>query len=272
MNLSKWDARIRRAEELISSYPFASEGLSFYIRLAAVQKSLYEKIASASGSKLVARAPGALRQEFDPFLLLPLFPAFLSQIGDFSPAPVSQAACSLRSKDAAHWRQFLESFWQAGPDLLLGGEGPAQNLLAWMFLQPYAEYLADRTEREPIHATPSRCPLCSAKPLAGILRPEGDGAKRSLLCALCSTEWAFRRIVCPACGEEDVRKLAIYTAEEFPHVRVEACDTCRTYIKTVDLTKNGRAVPIVDELATIPLNLWATEHSYTKLQVNLLGV
>ncbi len=89
---------------------------------------------------------------------------------------------------------------------------------------------------------------------------------------MCSTEWPFGRILCPACGEENVEKLSVYTASQFPYVRVEACDTCRRYIKTVDLTKNGHAVPLVDELATIPLNLWAKEHGYTKLQVNLLGL
>jgi FdhE protein len=79
-------------------------------------------------------------------------------------------------------------------------------------------------------------------------------------------------MVCPACGEQIVEKLAVYTAEQFPHVRVEACDTCRYYVKTVDLTKNGHALPVVDELATIPLNLWAQEHAYVKLRSNLLGI
>jgi FdhE protein len=53
---------------------------------------------------------------------------------------------------------------------------------------------------------------------------------------------------------------------------VEACDSCQTYIKSVDLTKNGLAVPVVDELATIALNLWAEENGYRKLQLNLLGM
>jgi FdhE protein len=105
-----------------------------------------------------------------------------------------------------------------------------------------------------------------------VLRPEGDGGKRSLICALCSAEWEFRRIVCPACGEEDVHKLAVFSAQELGHVRVEACDTCHSYIKTVDLTKSGHAVPVVDELASIPLNVWAGEHGYTKLQPNILGI
>jgi len=56
-------------------------------------------------------------------------------------------------------------------------------------------------------------------------------------------EWSFGRILCPACGEETVEKLAIYTANQFDHVRVEACETCHYYIKTVDLTKNGLLYP-----------------------------
>ena len=76
----------------------------------------------------------------------------------------------------------------------------------------------------------------------------------------------------PSCGEEDVQKLAVYQAKEFPAVRVEACDSCRSYIKSVDLTKDGHAIPAVDELATIPLNLWAAEHDYRKLQTNVLGI
>ena len=79
-------------------------------------------------------------------------------------------------------------------------------------------------------------------------------------------------MVCPECGEEDVHKLAIYSAEQFKHVRVEVCDSCRRYLKTVDLTKDGHAVPDVDELATIPLNLWAVDHGYSKSQTNLLGI
>jgi FdhE protein len=55
-------------------------------------------------------------------------------------------------------------------------------------------------------------------------------------------------------------------------VRVEACDTCKTYIKAVDLTKYGLAEPVVDEIVTVPLNIWAEEHGYVKLAPNLLGM
>ncbi len=109
-------------------------------------------------------------------------------------------------------------------------------------------------------------------PLLAILRPEGDGGKRSLLCGICGVEWEFRRIVCPNCGEEDKEKLPVYTAEEYPHVRIEACDSCGIYLKAIDLTKNGLAVPEVDEIATVALDFWAREKGYRKLTVDVLGV
>jgi FdhE protein len=273
MNSGKWDARIRRAQDLASSHPFASEGLLFYSGVAKAQKHLYAKIEAACGTRMEARPQGGLRAEFDSALLLPLFPFFLSRIEEDAPGPLSQTAGQLRAASARRWQELLFGFWQDAP----GNHGgatldPTEELIAWTFLQPYAEYLADHTRKEPIHATPSHCPVCGTRPQVGVLRPEGDGAKRSLICALCAHEWDYRRVVCPSCGEENPHKLAVYTAEEFGHVRVEACDSCHSYIKTVDLSKNGLALPVVDELATIPLNLWATEHGYTKLQANLLGI
>jgi len=80
---------------------------------------------------------------------------------------------------------------------------------------------------------------------------EGDGAKRALICHLCRLEWPYRRVICSNCGEEDKEKLPVYIAEQIDYVRIDACDTCRTYLKSVDLTKDGFAVPEVDEIATV---------------------
>ena len=120
--------------------------------------------------------------------------------------------------------------------------------------------------------TQPTCPFCGQKPVAAVLRPEGDGGKRFLLCSHCLTEWEFRRLLCPDCGEENHQKLPVYTVEEYPHIRIEACDTCRVYLKSIDLTRNGLAVPKVDELASVSLDLWAKEKGYTKLQPNLFGL
>jgi FdhE protein len=164
----------------------------------------------------------------------------------------------------------LELIRVAAPGPLLTPDGPGHEFCERILLQAQSE---DRAHSATVPAgVQPQCPFCGEKPVAAVLRPEGDGGKRFLLCSLCFTEWEFRRLLCPNCGEEDKDKLPIYTAEEFPHVRVEACDTCHVYLKAVDLTKNGLAVPEVDELATPALDLWADEHGYTKLQANLFGL
>jgi FdhE protein len=136
-----------------------------------------------------------------------------------------------------------------------------------VLLQPVAERL-----RKPGDGTGSRCPSCGGKPVVGVMRGEGDGAKRALICHLCGSEWAYRRVICANCGEEDKSKLPVYLADGIEHIRVEACDTCRTYLKSVDLTKDGFAVPEVDEIATVSLNLWAEENGYQKIETNILGM
>jgi FdhE protein len=116
------------------------------------------------------------------------------------------------------------------------------------------------------------CLRTHAKAVVAVLRPEGDGGKRYLVCSQCLSEREFRRLVCPSCGEEDPKKLPVYKAEQFPHVRVEACDNCRVYIKCIDMTVDGLAVPEVDEIASITMDLWASEKGYTKLQTNMFGL
>lgn len=256
MTRSKWDQRIRRADELAAEYPFAADVLRFYRHVARLQKDLYAGLAGVGN---------------DLSLLVPRFPDFLESVAAAAPDPLAQCARDLGERAPADWVAALESFWRDAPQFQ-PEPGRTAELLACMFLQPYAEYLADHSEPAPPREAFGTCPFCRARPLAGVLRPEGDGGKRSLICSFCATEWDIGRMVCAACGEQTVEKLAVYTAEQFPHVRVEACDTCRYYIKTVDLTKNGHAVPVVDELATIPLNLWAREHAYVKLRGNLLGI
>ena len=64
--------------------------------------------------------------------------------------------------------------------------------------------------------------------------------------------------------------LPVYTPDAPANARIDACDSCRTYIKTIDLSRDGLAVPTVDDLASLPLDLWARERGYHRLYPNLL--
>lgn len=280
-----WDARIRRAEELSSVYPFAAEGLRFYARIAGLQRNLYDEFERASAKSPVPPMPflpGSLHRELNLPAIVSRLPGFLRMIETLAPMPLAQAAARLMQEGPAASQGRIAELWRelraesardrAEDELDITESYIAEKTLVWLFVQPYAEYLAKRHGPVCVEDTPSRCPLCGAKPIVGVLRPEGDGAKKSLICRLCGYEWAFRRIYCPACGEEREPLMAFYSAPEIAHVRVDVCETCRTYMKSVDLTKTGRAIPLIDELASLPLDLWARENGYRKLQINLLGI
>jgi FdhE protein len=271
MRRPNWDERLKRTEDLAESYPFAREILAFYRKLTAFQKDSYDYLLAACGSETIKRPPGSLREELDLIVLLPKFPVFLALVEQAAPQGLARLARELAARDSNAWMDLLAGYWSSNGAELPLGENPSL-FFARAFLQPYAEYLAGHTDSPPLLTTPNLCPLCSSKPQLGVLRPEGDGARRSLVCSLCLTEWIYRRLICPACGEERDPRLPVYLTEQFDYISVEACDTCKTYLKTVNLTKNGRAVPVVDELAAVPLTLWAEQQGYHKIFPNLLGV
>lgn len=256
-----WQKRVRRAEDLAVQHPFAAELLGFYARLARFQEKLYPRLLRApAGGFSDPLESGQLLSNSEPFLLI---------VEQYGPARLADVALRLRSDEMdSGWPDLLNATWSSTRHV----PSEPQDFLAWAFLQPNAEWVRSRLAAPRSSSSARLCPFCGRRPGAGVLRPQGDGALRSLLCSFCLGEWEFRRIFCPNCAEEDNKKLPVYTTNEFPHIRVECCDSCKTYIKTVDLTKSGLADPVVDEIASAPLDLWAQEHSYIKLHLNLLGL
>lgn len=262
--------RLRRVEKLVARFSFAREILEFYRRIATFQQELYTKIPAQWGRDSVIEPDKPLRAALNLVALLPHFPGFLSLVEHDAPVPLAAAAQAVASKSSAAWTASLADYWEQGGRDTRPAD-PKEQFLSRAFLQPYAEFAAERIAIPPLFGISRVCPLCEAWPMLGVLRPEGDGGKRFLVCSFCAHEWEFRRVLCPACTEEDEKMLPVYVAEEFPHIRVEACETCKFSLRTIDLTKDGNAVPIVDDLAAIPLSLWAEEHGYKRLQPNLLG-
>ena len=267
---AEYEARIRRAERLSAAHPFASEFLNFYKHVASFQKSMRANFAASSALEPARVFAAGNRDALDFTVLLPHYRGFLSVIEQHAPSALQTAARQAALLGSESWIASLNAYWE------LGGKydqevGAFAQFLSRAFLQPHAEHRAAGRAMPPVVSAPRVCPICGARPILGVLRPEGDGGKRRMMCSFCLQEWDFRRIYCPACGEEDEKKLPVYVAEQFPHIRVEACETCKVYVRTIDLTKDGNAVPVVDDLAAIPLSLWAHERGYTRLQPNLLG-
>ena len=257
-----WENRIRRAEELAHQPP--SEVLRLYRDVLGVQKEIAEELGAAS---LSSRDPERLVTEnFDVDIVLPLFDRLLEVLKKQAPARLCAQAKLLLDADGAQQRETLISFVSAGG---IADDSP-RAFFARMLLQPYVELLAAKSTRQGVH-TGTSCPACARKPQLAVLYPEGDGGKRFLACSLCFTEWEFRRVLCPACGETEYTKLPRYTPDEPLAVRVEACETCKCYLKSFDMTVNGLMVPEVDEIASVALDVWAVEQGYRKIQPNVMG-
>jgi FdhE protein len=260
-----WDERIARSRYLAGLHPVAADLLTFYAAVAEYQRSIARRVTPAREDA----AALSLSASVDAACVVDLVPDALAWLERVAPPPMTSAVPLMRRLAPAEWRALVERCLAGDP----AGGSPEEAVRAFVvetLIQPIAEGLAPRPAREGGDA--SRCPFCSRPPVAGVLRDAGQGTTRSLLCGLCLTEWRYVRIGCPACGERTFDALPVFSAEEVPTVRLEGCDTCHSYLKTIDLSKDGRAIPLVDDVATVSLDLWAREQGYRRLRENLLRI
>lgn len=256
--VATWTKRLDRARALLQASPWAREVLTLYVSLLEFQKAVY-------GQSLANSNAAPLRQQFDLIAAQKHVPQLVALIRQSGPAMLKQQANEFSSFTPEQTLHVFESV------LDNTHEFNAPYLLARMILQPMAERLAETSVEPPPSVAGNRCPRCQGEPQLAVIRAEGDGGKRSLLCSFCLAEWEYRRILCPVCGEHDNARLPRYNDENAPALRVEACDSCHSYLKSFDLTVDGLIVPIVDEIATAPLDLWAAEKGYQKIVPNVLG-
>jgi formate dehydrogenase accessory protein FdhE len=258
-----WDALVRRAARLAVMSEATKELLGFYAELLRAQRGIYDFLRSRKGW-----LPSG-RLEDDLPVVRETLPELLRVVEAKGPAAlVEEAQALMRAGDEEIDSMLLEQ-WRAPSDFQFFGKA---------FLQPYARWLADSGGQVVDRGWETReslCPFCGGQPQVSVLQtrePAADGGGRSLVCSTCLGAWSFRRIVCANCGEERPAKLGYFHTPEYDHVRVDACDTCQHYIKAVDMTRLGRAVPLVDEVAAAPLDVWAREHGYAKIELNLVGL
>jgi len=258
-----WDSLIGRAERLAVERPESRELLAFYAVVLRSQSDIYEYLRTRKGWL----PSGAL--EIDLPVLKKKFPLFLQTVESNGSETLARQARNLLTASDREKDQMMIDFWRAPTDTAF---------FAKAFLQPYARWLSE-SGAKPIDRVlgvgANRCPFCGSKPQVSVLQIREDSSEsggRDLICSMCLTAWPFRRVVCVRCGEEEPAKIGYYHSPEYDHIRIETCDACKYYIKAVDRTRNGLAVPLVDEVAAAPLDLWAREHGFTKIEINLVGL
>ena len=260
---SFWDKQIERADALASEPDGSKDLLIFYAQLLRAQKEMYEQFRSHKNWL----PSGDLGRDLSTILLA--IPTLLETVTLHGPGTLASEAQILLDSDEQVIEQALIDYWRSSSDV---------QFFAKAIMQPYVRWLIDSGAapigRE-LAGGERRCPNCGGAPQVSCLQNRettAESGNRDLICATCLCSWEFRRVVCAHCGEERPAKLGYFHSPEFDHVRIEACDTCKHYIKGVDLTRLGRAAPLVDEIYSAPLDLWAREHGYTKIELNLVGV
>lgn len=106
------------------------------------------------------------------------------------------------------------------------------------------------------------CPVCGSLPLISELKGEGQ---RYWLCSFCGFNWPGERLKCPYCENTDHEKLHFLYAEGQEAYRVDLCDKCKQYIKTVDSRKLDYEPDLnLEDIVTIHLDIIASGKGYKK--------
>ena len=129
------------------------------------------------------------------------------------------------------------------------------------FIMSYAEHVREHIDVR--NWQKAFCPVCGREPL--MAKIEGEIGGKWLSCSLCFTEWRFKRIACPFCENEDQEFLRYFAAEDDEAHRVDVCDHCKKYIKTVDGRKPySIRNMLVEHLTTLALDLVAEGEGYQR--------
>jgi FdhE protein len=254
-----WPLRRERAGELADRFPHAAEMLRLYQALTVVQEAAYQE----------GRAAAPPPDEIADFAVTRVLPNVVDATVSSGPGQLRDGVISVFC--SANLVNLVQRWLDQEP------LNPFETYLARASASPLLEALSPSPARGGGQGGGSslRCPSCGGLPQLSYFAISGEAlvsGPRYLVCSRCATNWIFSRMTCAGCGESTGTKLPIFQdQEQFPHVRVDGCQTCREYLLTFDLRRDTRAVPVVDEIAALPLDLYARDQELTKIAANLMG-
>ncbi|MDQ7786190.1 MAG: formate dehydrogenase accessory protein FdhE [Thermodesulfovibrionales bacterium] len=114
------------------------------------------------------------------------------------------------------------------------------------------------------------CPVCGSLPRISALRGKGQ---RFFLCTFCSFEWQSERLKCPFCENSDHQTLHYLYTDGDEICRVELCEKCKKYIKTIDTRKLSYEPDLhLEDIATIHLDILASEKGFSRPAFSPWGI
>ncbi len=195
----------------------------------------------------------------------------LCQVGrDANP---HMAAQIIKIKEAIHGKRIdLEELLTAGSkeqrvEEMVEGLRLDKNVFLFLIqssLRPSVEVGVEqlRSELDPETWLKGYCPLCGSLPSLSLLKEEVG--KRYLLCSYCGYQWRMDRVSCPFCNNKDQESLHYFFGEGEEIHRIDLCDQCHQYIKTIDYRSLQESDPVLEDLATLHLDILASQRGYKR--------
>ena len=117
-------------------------------------------------------------------------------------------------------------------------------------------------EIEPETWRKPHCPVCGCPPALNVLK--GEAGERFSICSYCSCQWRIDRLSCAACGNKEQDSLRYFHAVGEDAYRIDMCNQCRHYIKTIDYRNLETSDPCLEDLATLHLDILALQKGYAR--------
>ncbi|GAB4414567.1 MAG: formate dehydrogenase accessory protein FdhE [Thermodesulfovibrionales bacterium] len=141
--------------------------------------------------------------------------------------------------------------------------------ILFLISKPYFLWLRDSCNLDGTFYQEGRCPVCNSIPSMASIAEDG---KRRLYCSFCGTTGYYKRIGCPACLNEDTSAMDIITVEEEKGFRINTCNACGSYLKTVDAGLLNDLSPDLADLISLPLDIIAQERGFRRHSPNPIGI
>lgn len=108
------------------------------------------------------------------------------------------------------------------------------------------------------------CPICGHPPGLAELRKTSSGRQRYLFCSLCHISWPFQRLKCPYCDNTEDRETEFLSFPDEENFRVDVCNYCKSYIKTV-LNNNADLSPVLLDWSSQNVDDSAIQKGYKRV-------
>ncbi len=149
-------------------------------------------------------------------------------------------------------------------ELLKGEQFP----LLYILCRPFFQSMKNLFDDEDIHWKEGKCPVCNAVPSLSVIE---EDAPRKCFCSYCGSTGNYKRIGCPFCKNENSEKINIMYFKDTDDIRIDACNVCKSYVKTFLGMPSDRTIEEMD-IMSLAFDIVAQNKGFHRRSPNAVGI